>query len=101
MGYLGLDPLNMGVFENFQGYLFVLFSFGATPNNAQGLLLALYSGIILGSTWGTAWDVKDQTLVGCVQANTPYLLYHCSGSQGLPFKNDFLLTWERDWVLRL
>lgn len=38
--------------------LFVLFCFGATPANAQGLLLTLRSGITLpGGVWGPdAWD---------------------------------------------
>lgn len=43
------------------------FCLGAVPCWAQGLLLALYSGIFLMSLGVTIWDVGDWTLVGHVQ----------------------------------
>lgn len=37
-------------------YAFCLVCFGATPGDAQGLLLALHSGNTLGNAQGIMWD---------------------------------------------
>ena len=52
-------------------FLFCFLLFWVTPSDAQGLLLALHSGIAPGSAWGTIWDAGDRTQVGCVQGKRP------------------------------
>ena len=51
--------------------IFFFFAFWVTPSDAQGLLLALHSGITPGGAWGTIWDAGDRTRVGRVQGKRP------------------------------
>lgn len=46
--------------------LLCLFYFGAIPGGAQGLILALNSGVIPGGAQ-IIWDAEDQNQVCCVQ----------------------------------
>ena len=47
------------------------FAFWVTPCAAQGLLLALRSGITPGGAQGTIWDAGNRTRVGLVQGKRP------------------------------
>lgn len=44
---------------------------GVTLGDAQGLILALHSGIILGGAWGNTWDTGNQTWFDRVQGKHP------------------------------
>ena len=50
---------------------FFFFAFWVTPGDAQGLLLALHSGITPGGAQGTIWDAGIRTRVGHMQGKRP------------------------------
>ena len=51
--------------------IIIIFAFWVTPGDAQGLLLALHSGITPGGAQGTIWDAGIRTRVGRVQGKRP------------------------------
>ena len=59
--------------------------FFVTPGDAQGLLLALHSGITPGSAQGTIWDAGNLTQVSRVQGKCPT----CCAIPPAPKVNEF------------
>lgn len=51
---------------NNKQYIYI-YSWGATPNSDQCLLLALCSGVIPAIAWGTIRDAGDKIWVDCMQ----------------------------------
>lgn len=67
----------------------ILVGGGLIPGDtALRFLLALFSGITLGNTWGRKWDVRDWTLVNYMQGKCTA---HCSSRQYHSLLNCFLI----------
>lgn len=65
------------------------------PGDVQVLLLALYSRIILDSTWHSLWEDTDQTQVGNVKASTLPSVLHSGSCSALiiPFLEVHIRGW--------